>query len=93
LNVTLLARGPVCAREQAVLDALPITIGTPAALACVTGLQPAEVEDALAQLTRRGLISRYAGRVRATPQAGRRPRQRPRRAPSANTPTPTLPAA
>jgi 2-methylcitrate dehydratase PrpD len=92
VNVTPLARGPVCPREQAVLDAIPTSIGTTAALAHATRLDPEQVERALAQLTRRGLVVRASGRARLTvkPSATRRLRPLPG---DPKRPAPTLPAA
>jgi hypothetical protein len=91
-DITPLARGPLSAFEAAVLDAIPITNGTPESLTAVTGLDPLQVEVALAQLTRRGLVHRNAGRVRVAERPTTRRHLRLLHG-TATTPTPTMPAA
>lgn len=91
-DITPLARGPLSAFEAAVLDVIPITNSTPESLTQATGLDPLQVEGALAQLTRRGLVHRNAGRVRAAERPTTRCHLRLLRG-TASTPTPTMPAA
>jgi len=91
-DITPLARGPLSAFEAAVLDAIPTTNGTPESLTAATGLDPLQVEGALAQLTRRGLVHRNAGRVRTAERASTRRHLRLLRG-AAQAPTPTIPAA
>lgn len=82
-TITPLAAGPLSACEQAVLDAIPATRGTHARIADAAGVTQRDVEEALAQLTRRGLITRPAAtrarprNVRALPAAQPKPDTRP----------------
>jgi DNA-binding transcriptional ArsR family regulator len=95
-NVMPLARGPLSASEAAILDAIPLTSTSPQKLQAATGLSDEAVEEALAQLYRRGLVRRTDSQVS---RVSGRPARSPRRLQllhgrqSAGHPTPTLPAA
>jgi len=92
--VTPLARGPLSYIEVLVLAAIPLTsVTTTDTIVLVTGLDPANVESALAHLCRRGLVSRADDRVwlavtRPPSKRSLRCRDRP-----PGHPTPTIPAA
>jgi hypothetical protein len=57
-ELTPLTRGPLTPCERAVLDAIGLAQQTHMAVADVAGVSQRQLEDALAQLTRRGLIPR-----------------------------------
>jgi hypothetical protein len=63
-QLTPLARGPLTPHEQAVLDAIPLARDTHLALADVAGISEHQLEDTLAQLTRRGLVHRVVPEYR-----------------------------
>lgn len=73
-ELTPLARGPLTPCERAVLDAIGLAQQTHMAVADLAGVSQRQLEDALAQLTRRGLIPRGepARRRSATIRALRR---------------------
>jgi DNA-binding MarR family transcriptional regulator len=93
-EVTPLARGPLTATEAVILEAIPLTT-TVRQIAVVLRLDEDTVEDAIAQLCRRGLVKRtlsHVSRVTRSRRRSRRPRLT-RASDTAGAPTPTLPAA
>jgi hypothetical protein len=70
-ELTPLARGPLTPCERAVLDAIGLVQQTHTTLADVAGVSQQQLEDAVAGLTRRGLIPRgrsprrHSGTIRA----------------------------
>lgn len=63
-NVIYLARGPLSATETVVLQAIASAGTDPETLPALTGLAEQDLRDAVAQLSRRGLIERRARRLR-----------------------------
>lgn len=72
-NVIYLARGPLSATETVLLQAITPAGTDPETLPALTGLAEQDLQDALAQLSRRGLIERRAPRVRRSGHASYRP--------------------
>jgi DNA-binding MarR family transcriptional regulator len=75
-NVIYLARGPLSATETVVLQAIAAAGTDPETLPALTGLAEQDLQDALAQLRRRGLIERRAPRVRRSGHGSYRPVRR-----------------
>lgn len=76
-ELTPLARGPLTPCERAVLDAIPLAHQAHMAVADVAGVSQRQLEEALAQLTRRGLIPRGQPAVRRRSGTIRALRRRP----------------
>lgn len=93
-SVTPLARGPLSYVEMMVLGSIPLTsITTTDTIVLGTGLDPANVESALAHLCRRGLVNRADDHIwlAVTRPPNKRSVRRRDRPPGH--PTPTIPAA
>jgi DNA-binding transcriptional MocR family regulator len=74
-NVIGLVRGPLSPTEAVVLYATAAVGATPSELPSLTGLAEETIEDALAQLVRRGLIQRTPRQVRRTTTRPAAPRR------------------
>jgi len=72
-NVIYLARGPLSATETVLLQAIAAAGTDPETLPALTGLGEQDLQDAVAQLSRRGLIERRARRLRRSGHGSYRP--------------------
>ena len=89
-NVTALARGPLSDAEALVMYATAAEGAARSELPSMTGLPEAAIEDALAQLVRRGLIHTAGQSIRHASPQPRRLRLIPGRRPTNPRTPPTV---